>query len=104
MQCASRTNQDGVKPCCRGIVPACEHATHLRFVMTKASMPGLMKVGCTKDLEARVWKLSSATGVPTPFVIAWAYQVASPAIEGLTHERLAWCRVNGRREFSDATW
>ena len=69
------------------------------YVLTNASMPGLVKVGWTKDLEARVRKLSSVTGVPTPFVVAWACQAASPTIEALAHERLAWCRVSGRREF-----
>ncbi|MGI4808528.1 MAG: GIY-YIG nuclease family protein [Janthinobacterium lividum] len=69
------------------------------YVITNASMPCLVKVEWTKDLEARARKLSSGTAVPTQFEVAWACEVASPAIEALAHERLAWCRFSGRREF-----
>lgn len=62
-------------------------------------MLGLVKVGWTTDLEARVRKLSSVTGVPTPFVVAWACGAASMAIGRLAHDRLARHRVNDKREF-----
>lgn len=69
------------------------------YVMTNAYMPRLVKVGWTKSLKARERKLSSVAVVPTPFEVAWACEVASPAIEALAHERLAWCWVSGKREF-----
>ncbi len=74
------------------------HSPIYVYVMANAYMPRLVKVGWTKDLKARVRKLSSVAAVPTPFEVAWTCEVASPAIEALAHERLAWCRLSGRRE------
>ena len=42
------------------------------YVLINASMPGLIKVGMTTNTpEERAEQLSSATGVPTPFVVAY---------------------------------
>ena len=47
------------------------------YVMINPSMPGLAKVGkTTRDPSDRVAELSSATGVPSPFILAFQQPVA----------------------------
>ncbi len=44
----------------------------LLYVLVNSAMPGLVKVGRTeRDAEARARELSSSTGVPTPFLVAY---------------------------------
>ena len=82
---------------CRGFV----------YILLNPAMGGLLKVGKTTrdDPSKRVSELSSATGVPTPFVLA--YQVETPdcdALEDLVHARLTALghRYNSQREFFTA--
>ena len=45
------------------------------YVLKNHSMPGLLKVGYTKrNVQERARELSSATGVPTPFEIAYSQE------------------------------
>jgi hypothetical protein len=72
------------------------------YVLTNASMPGLVKIGFTMlTAEARARELSSHTGVPTPFKVAWATErIPNPqAVERRVHDRLVSLRTNSGREF-----
>ena len=73
------------------------------YVLVNSSMPGLSKVGRTSRPPAeRVAELSSATGVATPFVLAFDQQVAdSCAAERAVHAELdrRGLRVASNREF-----
>lgn len=73
------------------------------YVLTNRSMPGLVKVGKTvRDPLTRMNELSGATGVPTPFELAFTLQfddchTAERRIHQLLSERGT--RVSNRREF-----
>ena len=71
------------------------------YVLTNPAYVGLVKVGHTaRHPETRAAELSSGTGVPARFVVAWAHQVTDhEALEGIAHGRLAACRANDNREF-----
>jgi hypothetical protein len=71
------------------------------YILTNPAMPGLVKIGHTaRRPERRAAELTAATGVPAPFVVAWAHPVADhEALEGIVHDRLARCRARHNREF-----
>lgn len=71
------------------------------YILTNPSMPGLVKIGLTtRALSARAAELTAATGVPTPFVIAWGRAVSDcAAVETAVHRMLDDRRVSGKREF-----
>ena len=71
------------------------------YVLTNPAFPGLVKVGHTaRHPETRAAELSSVTGVPARFAVAYAHQVKDhEAVEGLTHGRLDAYRTNANREF-----
>lgn len=71
------------------------------YVMTNAAMPGLVKIGMTgRDPRLRVRELSQVSGVPTPFRLHYAVEVADRGrVERRVHRLLARHRVNRRREF-----
>lgn len=71
------------------------------YVLTNPAFPGLVKIGHTgRTPEVRAAELSAGTGIPAPFVVAWAHQVTDhEALEGIVHDRLSDCRPNGNREF-----
>lgn len=71
------------------------------YILTNPSMPGLVKVGLTtRALDARAAELTAATGVPTPFVVAWGRAVSDCAyVEAAVHRMLDDRRVSGKREF-----
>lgn len=71
------------------------------YILLNAAMAGNLKIGMTtKTPEERAEELSSSTGVPVPFVVAYAEEVADCLIvEQLIHQRLAAFRVNKGREF-----
>lgn len=70
------------------------------YVLTNEAMPGLVKIGRTKDLEKRVKELSSATGVPVPFECRFAAIVKNCAvIEKKLHDLFAPDRVHKKKEF-----
>lgn len=76
------------------------------YVLTNPSMPGLVKVGKTvRDPRIRVKELSSPTGVPTPFELAYveAFDDCHTA-ERRVHAALAagGIRVSSKREFFEA--
>ena len=66
-------------------------------------MPGLYKVGFTKDgvgPETRAKQVSRSSGVPTPFNVKWAFKCFDGmALEQQVHKRLSYARVNNDREF-----
>ena len=76
------------------------------YVLTNPSMPGLVKIGKTeRDPEDRIEELSAATGVPTPFNLAYKAYVSSCSLgESLVHDLLSQrgYRVSDNREFFNA--
>ncbi len=77
------------------------------YVLVNSSMPGLVKVGKTRRLPAeRVQELSSATGVATPFVVAFEEPCDDcDALESAVHAELEerGFRQAQNREFFRAT-
>lgn len=71
------------------------------YLMMNLSMPGLVKIGMTTRTPAeRVRELGSATGVPTPFVVAYEIFVEDcHRAERRIHEILDPFRVSENREF-----
>lgn len=71
------------------------------YVLWNESMPGLYKIGRTsRSPSARAEELSGATGVPTPFMVAFhAESHDHEQLELDIHEHFSNCRVNGGREF-----
>jgi hypothetical protein len=70
------------------------------YVLTNIAMPGLVKVGHSIDAVTRAKQLSSATGVPCDFDVAYVQDVDfAYEAESLAHAELADRRVNERREF-----
>lgn len=61
----------------------------------------LYKVGLTRrNVQLRAQELSSATSVPLPFGVLASWEVGDcGAVEREVHQRLAFCRINPRREF-----
>ena len=76
------------------------------YIMINPSMPGLVKVGKTqRDPEERARELSSATGVPTPFIVAYQARFADcTQAEAYVHSVLEQqgLRVGEDREFFGA--
>lgn len=70
------------------------------YVLENESMPGLVKVGYTKNSpKSRAGQLYQ-TGLPTPFTVYYAGLYENPrATEGLAHKALKHCRVSRGREF-----
>jgi len=74
------------------------------YVLTNPAMPGLVKVGYTFDLERRITELSSPSGVPLRFEVAFAVGVTDPiSIEAMAHAALSEKRINTRREFFECS-
>ncbi len=71
------------------------------YVLTNETMPGLIKIGSTKkDPLKRASSLSSHTGVPGSFKVAYSLIVGNyRLIEKLAHERLNIHRIQQNREF-----
>jgi hypothetical protein len=69
-------------------------------------MPGLVKIGKTeRDTDARAKELSCATGIPTPFLVAYEEWFKDcSAAEDYVHALLEsiGCRVAENREFFSA--
>jgi hypothetical protein len=69
------------------------------YILSNPAMPGLVKIGKTKDLSARMHTLFS-TGVPLPFRCVCAVKVRDCSlIESLLHDGLKTERENLSREF-----
>lgn len=71
------------------------------YVLSNKAMPGLLKIGYTMNTaEGRVKELSSATGVPSEFLIEYQVECRDAAsVETLVHESLHNMRYNNSREF-----
>lgn len=73
------------------------------YVLINPSLQGMVKIGkTTRDPEERAKELSSATGVPTPFIVAYSVMVSDcDAAEKFTHELLTLqgARLTKNREF-----
>jgi hypothetical protein len=72
------------------------------YVLSNPSLPKeYLKIGYTKlKPEERATQISSATGVPTPYKVEWAYKCFNGEIvERMTHNKLKAFRVNNRKEF-----
>jgi hypothetical protein len=81
-------------------------ASGFLYLLMNPAMPGLIKVGhTTRPTEIRMSELTSATGVPVPFVLVYEISVADAlAAESYVHsklERLGY-RVSVNREFFSA--
>lgn len=71
------------------------------YVLVDPAFPSLVKVGkTTKDPERRARDLSTGSGVPAPYVVAWAALVTDcHEVERLIHQELAHARARRDREF-----
>jgi rubrerythrin len=73
--------------------------------MSNPRISGLLKVGFTcSNVEKRRRELSSATGVPTEFVVEY-FQLSDDVedIEGVVHSELESYRVGNNKEFFQAS-
>jgi hypothetical protein len=75
------------------------------YVLVNHSIPGMVKIGMTTlTPEERAQQISSATGVPTPWVPIYSFKCyRSDLLETDVHERLAAFRVNDNREMFAVT-
>ena len=71
------------------------------YALSNPSMPNMLKIGYTnQDPEARVKEINRATGVPTDFIVEYAFPcVNGYEVEQLVHDELDELRVNGKKEF-----
>ena len=71
------------------------------YILVNTSMPGLIKVGKTeRDCQKRAKEISEATGVPTPFAVAYTlFSEEYERLEDEIHRVLREYRVNPKREF-----
>ena len=70
------------------------------YVLTNTSMPGIVKIGLTKNIKDRLLNLSSRTAVPTPFKLYRAIEVKDMfKVEKQLHNYFRKQRTNSQREF-----
>jgi T5orf172 domain-containing protein len=71
------------------------------YILVNPAFTGYVKVGKTaKDPDIRARELSSSTGVPAPYAVAWdAFVSDCHHVERLVHLRLANARARNDREF-----
>jgi len=71
------------------------------YVLSNETMPGLLKIGYTKNHpEERSKQISSGTGVAVPYKVEWAYKCHNgEQLEGEVHQYLKEYRVNPKKEF-----
>tara|TARA_A100001011_G_scaffold399461_1_gene508202 strand:- start:1399 stop:2526 length:1128 start_codon:yes stop_codon:yes gene_type:complete len=70
------------------------------YVLTNTSMPGIVKIGLTKNIKNRISNLSSRTAVPTPFKLYRAIKVKNMfEVENQFKEYFHEQRTNPQREF-----
>ena len=75
------------------------------YILINQSMPDLIKVGITEDLERRMKELDK-TGTPLPFECFYAVEIhesVAPKIEKKIHEGFDDKRIRHNREFFSAT-
>lgn len=74
--------------------------TEIVYLLTNPTMPDLVKIGRTTDLEARLRQLSTHSGVPVPFECFYACEVSdSVKVERALHDAFGDHRINPKREF-----
>ena len=75
------------------------------YVLVNHSIPGMVKIGMTTlTPEERAQQISSATGVPTPWIPIYSFKCyRSDLLEADVHDRLAAFRVNDNREMFAVT-
>jgi hypothetical protein len=75
------------------------------YILINPSLNGIVKIGKTQNSpDERAKELSSATGVPTPFFVAYqAYFKDCSAAEVFVHTRLENNRLADNREFFRAS-
>lgn len=74
----------------------------LVYIFSNPAMPGLVKIGHTKQLSAtaRLNQLSAASGVPLPFEECFSFPTEYPELrETEVHQRLERFRLSKDREF-----
>lgn len=71
------------------------------YILVNPAFPGFLKVGkTTKVPETRARELSSGSGVPAPYAVAWDELVTDcDYVEKLIHQQLAHTRSRKDREF-----
>ena len=70
------------------------------YILTNPVMPNLVKIGRTTNLEERIRALSAHSGVPIPFEVFYACEVADAnRVERHVHDGLGDHRINPKREF-----
>jgi hypothetical protein len=70
------------------------------YVLTNPTIPDLVKIGKTTNLEDRVRSLSSHSGVPVPFEVYYSCEVIDPdKVEKHIHDGFGDHRINPKREF-----
>jgi hypothetical protein len=70
------------------------------YLLTNPTMPDLVKIGRTTDLESRLRQLSTHSGVPVPFECFYACEVSdSVKVERALHDAFGDHRINPKREF-----
>lgn len=70
------------------------------YLLTNPTIPDLVKIGRTTDLEARLRQLSTHSGVPVPFECFFACEVLdSVKVERALHDAFGDHLINPKREF-----
>ena len=72
------------------------------YILTNEKMPGLVKIGMTRNesVEKRIKDLSAPSGVPIPFECHFAAEVKNAGkTERILHQLFSEHRVNQKREF-----
>lgn len=70
------------------------------YLLTNPVMDGLVKIGQTENLEARVRGLSGFSGIPVPFEVFYACTVEDASkVESALHDAFDDHRINRKREF-----
>ena len=74
--------------------------TEFVYILTNPTIPDLVKIGRTKNLEERMRSLSSHSGVPVPFQCFYCCEVNDGnEVEKRLHFGLGDHRINPKREF-----
>ena len=71
------------------------------YILINPSFAGFVKIGkTTKNPEVRAREVSSGTGVPAPYAVAWDILVDDcDQVERVIHQQLAPARARKDREF-----
>lgn len=78
-----------------------QHSPGFIYILSNKSMPGMVKIGRTKNLpEKRAQELSASSGVPVPFHVEWSQPVRNhEECEKKIHDALRQYRLSTNREF-----